>query len=199
VGLSLFSCWLPFLNLTCAAPSQLPRHVLGDDPRRVRSSSLWSPPCCHLTGGRADPLSLAPLCSVRPFRPTPKFLCVKGILFFSFWQSIAISLLVKWGAIKSVGTYTDHEVRTLSGLKLRRAVTAACWTDDQVYQRPMQVAHLRLPASPSQHISLALNNILISCEMPAFAVAHTYAFCVLSDYGELSLFLDCSPVLHKRG
>jgi len=31
---------------------------------------------------------------------TAKFVCVKGILFFSFWQSIAVSLLVAFKAIK---------------------------------------------------------------------------------------------------
>ncbi|ORX33656.1 organic solute transporter Ostalpha-domain-containing protein [Kockovaella imperatae] len=44
-----------------------------------------------------------------PFRPVPKFLCVKGILFFSFWQGIAVSLLVAAGLIKKVGVYTDAE------------------------------------------------------------------------------------------
>jgi hypothetical protein len=39
----------------------------------------------------------------------PKFLCVKGILFFSFWQAIGISLLASVGAIKKLGPYTDKE------------------------------------------------------------------------------------------
>lgn len=46
---------------------------------------------------------------IKPFRPMPKFLCIKGILFFSFWQALGISALVAIGAIKSVGPYTDAE------------------------------------------------------------------------------------------
>ncbi|ODO09217.1 hypothetical protein I350_02817 [Cryptococcus amylolentus CBS 6273] len=51
---------------------------------------------------------------LKPFRPVPKFLCVKGILFFSFWQGIGISLLVAMHAIKSVGPYTDAEHMSLA-------------------------------------------------------------------------------------
>ncbi|KAI7870669.1 organic solute transporter Ostalpha-domain-containing protein [Spinellus fusiger] len=37
------------------------------------------------------------------FRPLPKFLCVKAIIFFSFWQSVVLALLVATGIIQDDG------------------------------------------------------------------------------------------------
>jgi len=53
--------------------------------------------------------SLDSVASANFNRPVPKFLCVKGILFFSFWQAIGISLLVTTGVITHLGIYTDPE------------------------------------------------------------------------------------------
>lgn len=40
---------------------------------------------------------------LQPFRPMPKFLCIKGIIFASWWQGFFLSALVWLGAIPSVG------------------------------------------------------------------------------------------------
>lgn len=36
---------------------------------------------------------------LQPFRPMPKFLCIKGIIFASYWQGLFLSILVWLGAI----------------------------------------------------------------------------------------------------
>jgi len=40
---------------------------------------------------------------LKPFRPMPKFLCIKGIIFASWWQGFFLSILVWLGAIPSYG------------------------------------------------------------------------------------------------
>lgn len=40
---------------------------------------------------------------LQPFRPMPKFLCIKGIIFASWWQGFFLSILVWLGAIPSFG------------------------------------------------------------------------------------------------
>jgi len=50
-----------------------------------------------------------------PLRPLPKLLCVKFVVFFSFWQGNALSLLGHLGAIAATDTFTLPEV--ISGVQ----------------------------------------------------------------------------------
>lgn len=69
------------------------------------------------------------------FRPVPKFLCVKLIIFASYWQGFLLSILVWLGAIPdNVEGYTPD------------------------------------------NLAAAIQDALICIEMPAFAIAHWYAF-----------------------
>jgi hypothetical protein len=49
-----------------------------------------------------------------PFRVTSKFLCIKGIIFFSFWQGFGVSILVAAGIIKQIGPVRDEEFISLA-------------------------------------------------------------------------------------
>lgn len=70
-----------------------------------------------------------------PYRPVPKFLCIKLIIFASYWQGFLLSILVWLGAIP----------------------------DD-------------VPEYTPDNLAAAIQDALICVEMPAFALAHWYAF-----------------------
>ncbi|KAI1373675.1 DUF300-domain-containing protein [Hypoxylon crocopeplum] len=72
---------------------------------------------------------------LQPYRPVPKFLCIKLVIFASYWQGFFLSILVWLGAIPD---------------------------DVQGYT--------------SDNLAAAIQDALICIEMPAFAVAHWYAF-----------------------
>ncbi|CAH9082486.1 unnamed protein product [Cuscuta europaea] len=46
---------------------------------------------------------------LQPQKPISKFLCIKGIVFFSFWQGILLDILVAMGIIKSQHFWLDVE------------------------------------------------------------------------------------------
>lgn len=72
---------------------------------------------------------------LKPFRPVPKFLCIKLIIFASYWQGFGLSILQWLGAFSN---------------------SPAGYTPD--------------------NLAAAVQDCLICCEMPFFAVAHWYAF-----------------------
>ncbi|RKP05420.1 organic solute transporter Ostalpha-domain-containing protein [Thamnocephalis sphaerospora] len=47
---------------------------------------------------------------LEPFRAVPKFFCIKAIIFFSFWQGVGISLLVKLGVIHSTDVFPSGHI-----------------------------------------------------------------------------------------
>lgn len=47
---------------------------------------------------------------LKPFRPMPKFLSIKGIIFASYWQGLFLSILVWLGAIPDVAGYSSDNL-----------------------------------------------------------------------------------------
>ncbi|KAK0521170.1 hypothetical protein OC842_006868 [Tilletia horrida] len=48
------------------------------------------------------------------FRVTPKFICIKGIIFFSFWQGLAVSIVVALGLITRIGPVADPQYLSIA-------------------------------------------------------------------------------------
>ncbi|KAF2101705.1 DUF300-domain-containing protein [Rhizodiscina lignyota] len=89
---------------------------------------------------------------LQPFRPMPKFLCIKGIIFASYWQGFFLSILVWIGALP----------------------------DD-------------VPGYSPDNLAASIQDALICFEMPAFALAHWYAFS-WHDYADKTISAARMPI-----
>ncbi|KAL5530346.1 hypothetical protein ACEPAF_6604 [Sanghuangporus sanghuang] len=115
---------------------------------------------------------------LKPFRPMPKFLCVKGILFFSFWQSIFISLLVSVGAIRRLGPYADEE-----HISLGLTDTLIC------FEMPLfAIAHMYA----FSHTDYIDRNLMYAARMPMY-----YAF--RDAFGLKDVIEDAKATLRGEG
>ena len=88
---------------------------------------------------------------LKPFRPVPKFLCIKLIVFAVYWQGFFLSLLQLGGLIPNVGGYS------------------------------------------ADNLAAAIQDALISFEMPFFAIGHWYAFS-WKDYADVTISAARMPV-----
>ncbi|TDH67504.1 hypothetical protein CCR75_004133 [Bremia lactucae] len=47
-----------------------------------------------------------------PYNPVPKFLCIKAVLFLSFWQSVVLAFLSRFEIIHELGSWSVENVTT---------------------------------------------------------------------------------------
>jgi hypothetical protein len=47
---------------------------------------------------------------LQPLKPVLKFVCVKSVLFFSYWQGVAIVILLQVGVLHDIGSYSAAQL-----------------------------------------------------------------------------------------
>lgn len=104
---------------------------------------------------------LATAHELQPHKPKLKFLCIKAVLFFSFWQSIVIALLAKEKVIHDVGSWTSEDVATglqdfLICIEMAVAAVAHCFAFSY---KPFEHQDTRTPLISSAVHSASVSDV----------------------------------------
>lgn len=87
-----------------------------------------------------------------PFQPLPKFLSVKAVIFFSFWQGAALSIAVRLGFIRDVEGFTANEQATgLQDFLICLEMALAAITHYYVFSYTEYQASENEPLTPASH------------------------------------------------
>ena len=104
-GILQYAVLKPFLaiaTIACKATGTFKEGILAVDSGYFWTGLIYNVSICW----SLYDLALFWVCmsqDLQPFRPMPKFLCIKGIIFASWWQGFFLSILVWLGAIPSIG------------------------------------------------------------------------------------------------
>jgi Organic solute transporter Ostalpha len=119
-----------------------------------------------------------------PIRPLAKFLCIKAVVFLTFWQGLALNILVAVGAIKArhAGAWYNCLWHSDAGCSWAQSVcVCVCVHVHMTVIGLARAVHCmqvneQFTTYTAADVAEGLQDFLICIEMFLAALAHAYAF-----------------------